>query len=317
MFDWFFRRRVTPPLPLLIDEALRLYLVHAPDLSPATQDLHHRAVRQWRRLGGPEDLRTWTTETFARQRRTGLDRGLAPNTIERCLSSVMAMLRHCGPRTAGVPHGLGLLSEVPYGGRRLSCVTPIRPIVPLDDVSTVYRAAIAVGYCPRPFTGGCALWWRCLLVLAYQSGLRCGDLIALRWDAIDWQARTITVVASKTGKTQVLPVNAVLQRHLEALPRDNDRVLAMSGEAAQRLRTMLRELCDQAGVVPFTLQSLRRTAAEAYELAHPGAGPLLLGHTIPGGARVSFSNYIRACETVLRPASEKIAQPAAFLDEPN
>src|SRR5262245_12321005 len=54
------------------------------------------------------------------------------------------------------------------------------------------------------------------ILLAYRHGLRAGELVALRWDDIDWRTGKLHVRRSKGGMTSVHPIGG---RELRALRR--------------------------------------------------------------------------------------------------
>ena len=62
--------------------------------------------------------------------------------------------------------------------------------------------------------------WR----VGLQLGLRISDLLALRFDAIDYDLRRATLRESKTGKTKTLRINAaaleIIERRRLEHPRD-------------------------------------------------------------------------------------------------
>ena len=215
MFALSIRRR-----PLDFEKALEFQFQHAPDLSQSRRRTYLLALKNWRRFGGPEDVRQVTTESYVTVRKGMFDSGLRPTSIEHYLTAISALIRHCGPRSGSCPHGLGLIREVPYIGRRLRQDSVIRPAVSLQVLSKMYEYADAFRFAP----GGMppVVWWRCFLVVAYNTGLRIGDLLALRWSAIVESERKIVCRASKTSKLHELPINDVVSRHLDMLPRENE-----------------------------------------------------------------------------------------------
>lgn len=295
--------------PLTLNRALALYLDHAPDLSASRKRALPLAVRNWRRFKGPVDVRAIKSEHFVSVRRAAHTAGLSPHTIETMLSAILSLIRHCGPRDNRCPHGLTLIREVPYIGKRLRLTSQLRAPAPMESLSACYEIAGSSeyapwesGYFPRDF-------WRAFLVLSYNTGLRFGDLAALRWTDCDFAHGMITVRASKTKKVQHLPINATLAAHLARLPRHTERVLSMTPGVGTYVNQKLHELCDLAGCEHFTPQGIRRRAACEYERVHPGAGSLLLGHSLPGASSITWQHYVSALDVVLRPASEKIPQP--------
>jgi len=56
--------------------------------------------------------------------------------------------------------------------------------------------------------------------IAYRHGLRAGELVALRWDDIDWRAGKLHVRRSKGGLTSVHPLGGRELRALRRLQRE-------------------------------------------------------------------------------------------------
>ena len=70
--------------------------------------------------------------------------------------------------------------------------------IPWEQVQTLLASIVRCGRCGyRDFA---------LLYLAAAYGLRSGELVALRLDDIDWQARTLRVMQTKTRQPLLLPL---------------------------------------------------------------------------------------------------------------
>lgn len=74
------------------------------------------------------------------------------------------------------------------------------------SVPSAYAAGEVSALLGAEPTGRCPLRTRAMLLLASVLGMRVGDMRALRTDDVDWRAKTLTFVQSKTGVTQVLPM---------------------------------------------------------------------------------------------------------------
>lgn len=284
-----------------------LYLQHAPDLSASRNRALDLSIRHWRQFGGPGNARRIETSDFVTVRAAAHQAGLSPYTVEHFLAAIVALLRHVGPQTNDCPHGLGLLKKVPYAGRKLSLHAPLKPAVALEHLGLAYRLAGQMDYAPRGYDAKTFL--RSVLVIAYNTGLRFSDLFGrLRWDCLNRSEKLIALAASKTRKHQMLPVNDTLLQHLDMLPQRGERMLELPPSSAPYLRMKLRELCFILEIPEFGFQSIRRRTGREFERAHPGAGPLILGHSLPKGSAVFWLHYGDVLET-LRPAAEKIPQP--------
>ncbi|HWL07138.1 MAG TPA: hypothetical protein VNQ76_01880 [Planctomicrobium sp.] len=98
-----------------------------------------------------------------------------------------------------------------------------------------------------------------LIVLAYFTGQRPGDLIDIEWSAI--QADMVTVHQKKTGRLVDRPLHPVIVDHLNRLHRTGERIFSDTD------RTIQRGLLD-----------VRRFACSEIEKVSTGLGAALLGH---------------------------------------
>ena len=90
-----------------------------------------------------------------------------------------------------------------------------------------------------------------------MTGMRAGELCALRWDDIkEHHARLHT---SKTGKGRDVPLTPTAKRAIE-LMRGFDGEMVF-GLKAQTLDALFRRNRDRAGLVGFTFHDARHTAA--------------------------------------------------------
>ena len=151
-----------------------------------------------------------------------------------------------------------------------------------------------------------------LYVVAVQSGLRQGELLALRWEDVDLEARTLQVRRTLTrngGKLAVGPTKTskgrctvkLTQDATEALRRHLERQLVEIDEASNSWqenglvfctckgtlinptnlrRRFLAPLLQRAGLPPMTFHQLRHTAATILLLknVNPKVVSEMLGH---------------------------------------
>ena len=143
-----------------------------------------------------------------------------------------------------------------------------------------------------------------LYILALNTGLRCGDICQLRWNTVNMEHRTITLMPSKTshssGKKVVIPVNQCAYDALTALERSGDNVLPNVAKRYKKssatIYYLTRAMLEQAGIktteksddrhrsvaiVRYGFHSFRHTFASM--LIEQGASQTavsrLLGHT--------------------------------------
>lgn len=113
------------------------------------------------------------------------------------------------------------------------------------------------------------------------TGARPGELLALPWQAIDFQWRSITIRDKVEGE-RTIPLTPYVAHLLAALPRRGPYVF-MSGKAdgpiASPNHAALR-VCRIAGVPPVTLHGLRRSFGTLSEWVEAPAGVVaqIMGH---------------------------------------
>lgn len=278
------------------------YLKYQAELAPRTRGKISQQIKRWEKFTANPGVESIRQTTFTDFRSKLLDAGLAPATINSNIATVIAILRHLGPKNAGFPHALGLLSDVPYHGKPLKENGEPREPATLAQLGACYHACRVATW---PGRDACA-WWRAWLVTAYNTGLRREDLLAIERASINETWAWFTIRAQKTGKLHYLPIHPVVRRHWQTLPVAK-LVLATRTDGAStiawtRFYNELRVIAASARVDMPTPQSIRRLAALQFELAHPGAGSILLGHR-----DVTTRHYVAALHP-LTSAAEKIPQ---------
>lgn len=129
-----------------------------------------------------------------------------------------------------------------------------------------------------------SLYLRALLL----TGARREELAGLRWEAVDFRWRKLTI-ADKVGDTRTLPLCPFLAALLAALPKGMDAegnpspfVFASSGKAGRLTdpRAAHERALSEAGVGHLTLHGLRRSYALLGEAAGAPAGAIAqaMGH---------------------------------------
>ena len=109
----------------------------------------------------------------------------------------------------------GLIPKNPMYKKRLSNLTPRKEAQPfsLDEIAEVLKACDELAsQNPKAF------WFKCACVVAFFTGLRSGELLALKWENIDFLAGKIFVRATinRTGLTS--PKTSSSLREVELLP---------------------------------------------------------------------------------------------------
>jgi integrase len=105
-----------------------------------------------------------------------------------------------------------------------------------------------------------------LFVTAYFTGVRLGELLAWRWDQVDWEQGFVTLYAeeTKSGHARVVPILAgEMHDWLQfALKESNEclHVFNKLGAPIKEFRSAWRNACKTAEVPDLKFHDLRRTA---------------------------------------------------------
>jgi integrase len=112
-----------------------------------------------------------------------------------------------------------------------------------------------------------------VVMTALHTGLRTSELLALTWQDVDFQRRTITVQASyaKNGETRSVPMTATVFTALRALSGAAAPSAAVfvtaRGTPYRTLRKVFLDACRRAGVTEVTFHDLRHTFASRLVMA--------------------------------------------------
>ena len=149
---------------------------------------------------------------------------------------------------------------------------------------------------------------------AALTGLRIGEVLAVRWEHVDFEAGRLLLPETKTGRRHhdlPTPARAVLAN----LPRIGEWAFTNNGTSPatyKRVRGTFDRVAKAAGLHDVRLHDLRRTVMTNAAMAGVGTHVLrdLLGHKTTAMA----DRYIRAVGNPVRDAREQVAgQMAAMM----
>lgn len=126
---------------------------------------------------------------------------------------------------------------------------------------------------------------RPILVMALNTGMRQGEMLALKWADVNLDQNLIFIAHSKSGKTRHVPINSQLAEMLKRLPKRGEHVFSdESGIIRSRhggIRSSFERLVKKLGITNFRFHDLRHTFAS--DLAVKGVDIVtisqLLGHS--------------------------------------
>jgi len=103
-----------------------------------------------------------------------------------------------------------------------------------------------------------------IVTLAYFTAMRRGEILALRWDQVDFKAGVIRLAAgdTKTAERREVPLDEALLAMIAGQPRviELDRVFTWRGKAMNDLKTGFNKACKAAGIRDFRFHDLRHCA---------------------------------------------------------
>jgi integrase len=176
-----------------------------------------------------------------------------------------------------------------------------------DEVSRLMRA------CP------CASW-RALVALAVTTGMRVGELMALRWCDVDLEQGLVHVLntehhLTKSRRNRTLALLPEARALLAEVPRRGELVLA-SGELARSgsdVQRTFRGIVRKAGIAHCTLHDLRRTFVSQLAMAGVNAAVVqkLAGHS---SISTTIKHYTGIMPDALRAAQARLPLREALRD---
>jgi integrase len=148
----------------------------------------------------------------------------------------------------------------------------------------------------RP-TGRKSPWLYPLVVLALETAMRRGELLALRWEDVNLPKRTATLHDTKNGEGRAVPLSSRAVEVLQTLPRSiTGQVIPMSPFAAC---AAFERATARAGIEGLRFHDLRHTAITRIAVKLPNVIEL---------AAVSGHKSLRMLQRYYHPRAEDLAQ---------
>ncbi len=199
---------------------------------------------------------------------------LSPSTLNRYLSALGSLFKYLKqrrllPRTWHNP--LRDIPNQPEGEGRLCYLTS-------DQVKNLVAIARTLSWGKFP----------ALIMVAFNSGLRKGALMGLRWKDVDWGSGTVSVERTKNGRGIVCPLTSETMAELKAIKLVDDKPdsLIFSGKSPKKahdFRHLWEKVLSEANIEYMPFHAMRHSTAS--HAAKNGASTImlmnLLGHTSP------------------------------------
>ena len=150
--------------------------------------------------------------------------------------------------------------------------------------------------------------YRSLVTVALHTGLRQGELLALQWSDIDWNAGIVTVQQTKAGCRLRIPMNSVVVGVLSGLQTNasHDIESRTFPFSPHYVRRVFNRAVIAAGLAPFRFHDLRHTFAS--RLAMQGANDRTLMALGGWKSPAMLARYAHLSPTHLWKAVEGLTQ---------
>jgi integrase len=181
------------------------------------------ALQTFKRIVKPVRLIAVTTAQVddfiaARRQERGKKKGdtISPATVNKDLRHVKAALKKA--KKWGYLHAVPEFDFEKEPGKLPTYVTP-------EHFAALYHACEGARW-PDAQPYPAADWWRALLIMAYLTGWRIGQLLAVRRADVDLDARTVLSRAqdNKGKRDQLIPLDPVVIEHLRKLASFDTRL---------------------------------------------------------------------------------------------
>ena len=100
-----------------------------------------------------------------------------------------------------------------------------------------------------------------IINFAIETGMRRGEILAMRWDHVDLKQRSVLILQTKNGHTRTIPLSTRAVKILEGLSRTWDRVFPVSGNA---VRLAWGRVAKKAGIDDLHFHDLRHEAVSRF-----------------------------------------------------
>ncbi len=207
---------------------------------------------------------------------------VSPGTVIRELAYISAVINHARREWS-------INTENPVGRVRKPAAPPGRDRVLTTDEEARLLEAL------RP-TGRRSPWLYPLVVLALETAMRRGELLALRWEDVNLATRTATLHYTKNGEGRVVPLSSRAAEVLQALPRCiTGHVIPMTPFAAC---AAFERATARAAIKGLRFHDLRHTAITRMAAKLPNVIEL---------AAVSGHKSLRMLQRYYHPRAEDLA----------
>jgi integrase len=250
-----------------------------------------RALRHFGEICGPRAIADIDLAMVERFYSARLDR-VARATANKELRTVKAAFNRAVRRNYLRENPAQYVKPVRVPEKALRVLSP-------DDVSRLLNA------CP-------SITWQAFIALAVTTGMRLGELQALRWCDVELDSLTVHVRntrdhVTKSGKVRAMAMRVEVAAMLEQLDRGGERVFdtADGSLRAHSVQQDFNAIVKRSGIERCTLHDLRRTFVS--QLAMAGVNQAVV-QKLAGHASITTTtkHYTHIIPAALRSATERL-----------
>lgn len=253
------------------DSLLALY-AQCHDLEPITLGWFRCALARWNKhLGRPPVVADFTDLAFNAWLTAELNSGeLSRQSIAGYRKGVLVIWRWAWRE--------GHIESAPRNPKPVKAPLPVPVGVQRDDAELLLREASKLNGRFRVSKVLKSAFYRALIILVWDTGLRLGDLMRMTWHDLE---RGV-IVQKKTGWPKYFHVSPDGRKAAEAIRlAGEDRVLGAAVTRRHAL-TGMKRLREAAGLPIGGTKAIRKGAASTVEKLNRGCAARFLGHKTAG-----------------------------------
>jgi integrase len=249
---------------------------------------------------------------------------LAANTLRKHCTHLQCVLDRAGPKKRERRHSrnAGLLADVPLIEKPAATRGRTKNVYSLEGVG-MFQAASFAAKSPRLSGLLASTWWRSLVIVIYNCGLRIGTATQLQraWLEVDRHGTWFNIPpeAMKMKQPIRVYVNRWARAAIDAIPIDRNLIFewphTMQYLDACRVKILKRSGLPEAE--QFGFNGIRKRANSEIQMINTAAARLFAGHAT-GDVNLTYYTdpdvLVQACERLPQPPVPEVAPPPA--DDP-
>jgi integrase len=281
---------------------------------PKTFKAYQNALKHWRQLSGDPPVNQIDDRTCAKftkslsQRLNGDGEKISPNTVRKICIHLQFVFDRLGPRNRQNRFGTNLLADSPYLQKPRRRIKPPTDNFSIKEISAWLEAA-KCAQAPRIRGITPAEWWTALILFIYNTGLRIGTALKLRWSMLVGNFLTIdgSIYKGGDGRQFTLSDRALEAiRPLRELQSDYPKIFPWpySESYLEKVRQKILKGSSIDETRQFGFHALRKALASELARVNPIIAQIAMGHT---SIRTTAEHYINSESFV--ESLNKIPQP--------